>query len=116
MSDWLKNLKVGDNVIVNSRHGDTLVKIERLTKTQIIIRNNYKFNRTTARVVGEDVWNQTYLEEATLIKITILKIAKEKLMLVAKIQKELNADELKSLSNTALSRILSMLQESHENN
>ena len=45
--DWLEKLKVGDRVVV----GDSLGRVDRLTKTQVHT-NRGKFSRRTGRRVG----------------------------------------------------------------
>jgi len=65
MKEWLENLKVGDTVIVSGRN-ELVCTIERMTKTQIVLKDNFtKFNRKTGRSVGNDSWSTSYIFEPT---------------------------------------------------
>lgn len=61
-----EELKVGDAVIIDGgRHGnERLVKVERLTKTQIIAHGS-KFSRKNGSLIGGGTWCTTMLREAT---------------------------------------------------
>jgi hypothetical protein len=57
MKDFLKSLKLGDNVIVASRsHGGKSLglvhQVVKLTATQIILSDKYKYRRDTGLVIG----------------------------------------------------------------
>ncbi len=68
MSKWLENLAVGDTVVVLSSGlgGDFISKVERLTPTQIIIKQGGKFRRADGdRVGGSTGFHSPVLVEPT---------------------------------------------------
>lgn len=63
--EWVKSLQPGDLVILNHRTGQRLVRIERLTPKQLVVRG-HRFWRESGRLVGYDPF--TY--SVTLLKPT----------------------------------------------
>ncbi len=54
MDSWLAELKVGDKVIVSGRNGEQIRKIERFTKTQIVLKDvASRYSRLTGYAIGE---------------------------------------------------------------
>lgn len=53
----LKDLVVGDNVLVTSRYYRCIAKVDKVTKTQIIA-NNARFRRDSGWQYGGDSWNR----------------------------------------------------------
>lgn len=51
----LKDLKVGDLVVVNSEYGEKLYPVQRITNTLIIVQDT-KFRKHTGSQVGEVMW------------------------------------------------------------
>lgn len=73
----LKDLKEGDVVMISASnwHPEKLAKIDRITKTQIVV-GELKFNKNTGYMVGTDVWNRRYLyipNEEDIKRITTSK-------------------------------------------
>lgn len=65
MSNWLQELKPGDQVIAD--HGvynKQVVVVERLTATQIVAGKS-KYNRKTGYAVGESGWRRSSLNRAS---------------------------------------------------
>ena len=101
---WLENIKVGDKVIVDGSGFTAFNKIdtvERLTKTQIVLKNTHsKYRRSSGRSVG-DIWNSSFLSEATREKILKIQEARYRLNLLNKIEsisiRNLSTDSLKSI-------------------
>ena len=61
----LEHLKAGDTVYINSRwHGISFYKIDRVTKTQIIIGNT-KYNKNGYQIGSRGAWNFTWIQEVT---------------------------------------------------
>ena len=60
----LKDLKVGDKVIIRNRWNDRIGTIERVTKAQIIV-NGYKFRRETGSQINGDSWAPSRIEVLT---------------------------------------------------
>lgn len=70
----MENVKAGDDVAICTHHnGMSAAKVERLTKTQIIVmatgamgqKYERRFNRGTGRAVGCDSWDTPRLEPMT---------------------------------------------------
>lgn len=61
MSDFLSNIKTGDEVFVNSTYRYELEIVERVTKTQIVVRGE-TFRRKTGYSTN---YSKVYLSEAT---------------------------------------------------
>lgn len=62
MSDWLKNLKVGDKVFVRSNRGISLETVQKVTPTGKIVVNNTLYTNGSNR---SNMWNFLSLVEAT---------------------------------------------------
>lgn len=64
--DELENLKVGDFVVVSGSLiiGDELRRVERLTKTQIVVGNR-RYRKKDGRLVGEGNWYYGFIKPAT---------------------------------------------------
>ncbi len=66
----VNKLKVGDPVFVHRKTTKTLSKVERITKTQIIINGGRKYRRQTGDEIGVDTrrrggWKFTSIKFAT---------------------------------------------------
>lgn len=58
----LIELKPGDLVICSSRHhAESIRKVERVTKTMIVV-DGMKFSARTGRIVGSDIWNYSSID------------------------------------------------------
>jgi len=62
--EWLDSLKPGDRVIVCGRWANSLRTVERLTKTQIVLKGS-KFRKSDGGLVGADSYNYAYLRSPT---------------------------------------------------
>lgn len=60
----LKELKVGDKVIIRNRWNDRIKTIERVTKTQIIV-NGDKYRRKDGFQINGDTWTPSRIEVLT---------------------------------------------------
>jgi len=67
MSEWLENIKVGDEVAAHSTGmaGTRLDHVERLTKTQIILQRLGKYRRSDGRAIGSGGFHSGWLSEPT---------------------------------------------------
>ena len=64
MNEWIKDLKVGDTVIVTRRFYEAIVKVEKITPAGNIKAGKSMFlPNGTER--GGDIWNKAYLRKAT---------------------------------------------------
>lgn len=79
----LENLKVGDLVVVKGNITDikTLSKIDRVTKTQIIIGYR-RFRKSDGQLVGRDDWHYANIRPATDEDIERINKDREKRELV----------------------------------
>ena len=63
--DWLKSLKVGDEVLVSQGyHGESIRKIDRVTPTQFVI-GNLRFNAKDGWGRGDYGWYRPMISEPT---------------------------------------------------
>lgn len=60
----LENVKVGDKLIVHSRHDRRIAEVERVTAT-LVITKHYRFRKKTGMVQGNDSWNSVWATLAT---------------------------------------------------
>ena len=75
MNEWLNKLEVGDTVILSHGHNrHSLMKIERFTKTQIVLDGiSLKFRRDDGYQVGGLAWCMSCLREATTEMVAVIK-------------------------------------------
>ena len=59
--EWLAGLQPGDQVVVCGRWDNKICTVERLTKTQIVLKNGSKFRKFGGSLVGKDSFNFSYL-------------------------------------------------------
>lgn len=80
----LENVKVGDFVVLRGSyaHDDCLRKVERVTKSQILV-NKRRFWKKNGRIVGAGIWSYAYIRPATENDIERLKKIKQKNELLA---------------------------------
>jgi len=74
--EWLKSVKPGDEVIVSGggpMSRSRVKKVERLTKTQIVLDNGMKYRIGGGCEVGDDSWRSTFLRESTPESINKIK-------------------------------------------
>lgn len=65
VNEWLANLKAGDEVAIDSGfNGYELLKVDRLTSTQILCGTR-RFRRDSGRMVGGSGYSVPYLKEVT---------------------------------------------------
>ena len=83
--NWIDNLKEGDSVIIAGSRDqlDNISKVERLTKTQVVLINtSSRFRRSDGGLIGASVWNTQSLEMATPERIEKIKIANRRCELI----------------------------------
>lgn len=80
--DWLKNLKINDEVVVSGGSAmakDYVARVERLTKTQIILTDSStKYRRSNGGQIGGNSWSTRWLREADKEKVAMIKHDQEK--------------------------------------
>lgn len=98
----LKDLVVGDEVLVISRYYRRIAKVDKVTKTQIVV-NNARFRRNSGYQCGGDSWNRKIISIPTEKEISDIKEENLRKTLVYAISsfdfKRLSTDELKQVYN-----------------
>lgn len=98
----LKDLVVGDDVLVRGMHNRRIAKVDKVTKTQIII-DNARFKRDSGWQCGSDRWNIRRISVPTEKEISDVKEENLRNTLVYAISsfdfKRLSTDELKQVYN-----------------
>jgi hypothetical protein len=102
---WIRNLKVGDSVIVGSFDIGT---VKRFTKTQVILESEDKFRISDGKVVGAEAesWHPLQIREATEDRIT--KIRKK--ILKGKLLARLKKVDMEAMSIDKLEKILEVAE------
>lgn len=60
-NEFVKSLQVGDPVAISTRVGYVQRKVERLTKTMIVLDSGSRFNRESGFSVGGGIWDNSTL-------------------------------------------------------
>lgn len=98
----LKDLVAGDDVLVVGRYCRRITKIDKVTKTQIVV-NNARFRRDSGWQCGSDRWNVTRISVPTEKEISDIKEENLRKTLIYSISsfdfKRLSTDELKQVYN-----------------
>lgn len=98
----LKDLKVGDDVLVTGTFHRRIAKVDKVTKTQIIA-NNARFRRDSGWQCGSDSWDRKSISVPTEKEISDTKEENFRKYLIYAISsfdfKRLSTDELKQLYN-----------------
>lgn len=98
----LKDLVAGDEVLVTGMHHRRIAKVDKVTKTQIII-DNARFRRDSGWQCGSDRWNIRRISVPTEKEISDIKEENLRKKLIYAISsfdfKRLSTDELKQVYN-----------------
>ena len=98
----LKDLVAGDEVLVTGRSCRRITKIDKVTKTQIVV-NNARFRRDSGWQCGSDRWNIRRISVPTEKEISDVKEESLRKTLIYSISsfdfKRLSTDELKQVYN-----------------
>ena len=98
----LKDLVEGDEVLVTGMYHRHIAKVDKVTKTQIIV-NNARFKRDSGWQCGSERWNIRRISVATEKEITDVKKEDFRKKLIYAISsfdfKRLSTDELKQVYN-----------------
>ena len=98
----LKDLVAGDEVLVVGISCRRIAKIDKVTKTQIVV-NNARFRRDSGRQCGGDTWNRKSISVPTEKEISDIKEENFRKKLIYAISsfdfKRLSTDELKQVYN-----------------
>ena len=98
----LKDLVVGDDVLVTSMCHRRIAKIDKVTKTQIVV-DNVRFRRDSGWQCGGDIWDMKSISVPTEKEISDVKEENFRKKLIYAISsfdfKRLSTDELKQVYN-----------------
>lgn len=98
----IKDLVVGDDVLITSMYYRRIAKVDKVTKTQIIA-NNARFRRDSGWQCGGDRWNVRQISVPTEKEISDVKEENLRKTLIYSISsfdfKRLSTDELKQVYN-----------------
>ena len=98
----LKDLVAGDEVLVIGTFNRRIAKVDKVTKTQIIV-NNARFRRDSGCQFGSDRWNVRRISVPTEKEISDVKEENLRKILINTISsfdfKRLSTDELKKVYN-----------------
>lgn len=98
----LKDLVVGDDVLVTSMCHRRIAKVDKVTKTQIVV-DNVRFRRDSGRQFGSDIWDRKSISVPTEKEISDVKEENLRKKLIYAIRsfdfKRLSTDELKQVYN-----------------
>ena len=101
--DWLKSLKPGDEVAIETITGGYVArKIDRLTKTQIVLDNAMKFYISNGMIVGGYAFSRTSIMPVT----AEIEEKAERYTLIYRIKKSY----LSAVSIESLRKILSIIE------
>lgn len=96
----LKDLVVGDDVLVTGMYYRRIAKVDKVTKTQIVV-DNARYRRNSGLQCGYDIWNRRRVSVPTEKKISDVKeeIFRKKLIYAIRSFdfKRLSTDELKQV-------------------
>lgn len=103
----LKDLVVGDDVLVKGMNHIRIAKVDKVTKTQIVV-NNARFRKDSGWQCGSDRWNVRRISVPTEKEISDIKEENLRNTLVYAISsfdfKRLSTDELKQVYNIVKSK------------
>lgn len=98
----LKDLVEGDEVLVTGMFHRRIAKIDKVTKTQIVV-DNARFNKNSGWQCGSNIWNRRKIYVPTEKEISDIKEENLRNTLVYAISsfdfKRLSTDELKQVYN-----------------
>lgn len=98
----LKDLVVGDDVLIKSRYYRRIAKVDKVTKTQIIA-NNARFRRDSGWQCGSDNWDRKIISIPTEKEILDIKEENLRKSLIHTISsfdfERLSTNDLKQLYN-----------------
>ena len=102
----LKDLQVGDNVLVTGVSHRYIVKVDKVTKTQIVA-GNIRFRRDSGWQCGGDRWNVRIISVPTEKEISEIK----KETLRKKLIFAISSSDLKHLSIAELERVYKIIKD-----
>lgn len=96
----LKDLVVGDDVLVTGMYYRRIAKVDKVTKTQIVV-DNARYRRNSGWQCGDDIWDRKSISVPTEKEISDVKEENFRKKLIYAIRsfdfKRLSTDELKQV-------------------
>lgn len=106
--EWLKSLKEGDKAIIHKHlNDDVIVKVKRLTKTQIVVEQpnhvggffERKFRISDGREVSSNTWLNSLLVEASEDRLNSIKTKNARQTMLKEISKaELTLEQIEQIN------------------
>lgn len=98
----LKDLVTGDDVLVTGMYYRRIAKVDKVTKTQIVV-DNARYRRNSGQQCGDDIWDRKSISVPTEKEISDVKEENFRKKLIYAIRsfdfKRLSTDELKQVYN-----------------
>lgn len=98
----IKDLQVGDSVLVTGMSYKRIAKVDKVTKTQIVV-GNARYRRNSGLQCGDDIWDRKSISVPTEEEISDIKEENLRNTLVYAISSfdfnRLSTDELKQVYN-----------------
>lgn len=98
----LKDLVEGDEVLVTGMYYRRIAKVDKVTKTQIVV-DNARYRRNSGLQCGDDIWDRKSISVPTEKEISDVKEENFRKKLIYAISsfdfKRLSTDELKQVYN-----------------
>lgn len=101
----LKDLQVGDEVVIRQRLTNVLAKIDKITKTQIVIERD-RFNKITGRQIGGVDWCTKFIHIPTSEERA--KLYKD--MLINRIKYIVDSSKFSNLSTDKLKQVYNIIK------
>lgn len=112
----LKDIKAGDKVIIYPTWGDKHVgEVERVTKTQIIVKKEGKFRKSDGSAVGNDKWDRTFIQATTQEELDKLYADRMKKKQVSYIQGIVRDRDFQFMPAEVINDIYFILKKQEEN-
>lgn len=106
--NFLTDIKVGDKVLISSRYTLVLRKVNKITKTMIVLDGGMRF-RKDGWLVGDNTWSTTHLIECTdeNMKIYYRQFHTREIetMVANHVLEHLSIDELRTISTMLREKI-----------
>ena len=101
----LKDLVVGDDVLITSRYYRRIAKVDKVTKTQIVV-DNARFRRDSGWQRVSDIWDRKRISVPTEKEITEIKEETLRKKLIFAI----SSSDFKHLSITELEQVYNIIK------
>lgn len=110
--DWIKQLEVGNEVIIDDRPNKQpfIDIVQRITKT-MIITTSHRFKKSNGNAVAGCIWHSSCIEEATPEAIKAIIKVKEKREAVQKVTDLVAWGKLYKLNISTLNKVIKVIEE-----